>query len=660
MKIKHSSGEYYDLLPQTKIEITKYNPFLNDYGEQSVPVTLPSTAKNLQLLNNPHRGDARIKPIHRVDAQIQADSFVINARQAILSAQNRGDIETSFYLNEGAFYEKIKDVSLVEIFENKSIVFNNIDEAINFMHSLIVQTDHRFACFQVLTNNYILNEFYEKRADGFAAFQKEVVTTEVIDDKTITIPKGFYITPFVKIKHLLEEILSHFGYTLQPSFLDQEPFSNMCLLNDNLDTIVNNRIDYLDIIPNIMVSTFFDLIRKFNMELIPNEINKTVSLVHFDEILDNPTSEDLTPYVTSELLFDYSNDYKQLKISSEHLRIPAEVYGFRWYSQSATVSTLQNIESLPVSIIAANYPTAYVRREDNAIVRDGIFGDKIIREIVGNLSNSYYDGGILPAEEKTFPDVIPDIYTYMWNQEIPFMTYPYVGPGRALHSTIILTDESQTQQSDAGELKPMLCFCYRDNYYKYDVGTLSNYSWSGEKLWNHTLAYNGVDGIFEKFWRKRDNLIRNAMIPMRADLQLKEVQKHSLTTMRRVIVRNQSYIISELKYVPGEKDPQPCLLYSTKHQEPISIARTESDYFPQRIYKWEIKSQKSNTVAKHFIYKTSRTTFYPLHPTSAQYSAGGKYHQKVYNVEYGHYDNNQQFVKEADGTLTVWLEPALY
>ena len=58
-----------------------------------------------------------------------------------------------------------------------------MDEAIDFMHSLIVTTDSRFACFQVLTDKYILNEFSGKRADGFAAFRKEVVTTETIDEK---------------------------------------------------------------------------------------------------------------------------------------------------------------------------------------------------------------------------------------------------------------------------------------------------------------------------------------------------------------------------------------------------------------------------------------------------------------------------------------------
>ena len=150
------------------------------------------------------------------------------------------------------------------------------------------------------------------------------------------------------------------------------------------------------------------------------------------------------------------------------------------------------------------------------------------------------------------------------------------------------------------------------------------------------------------------------MIGMEAEVILSESQKFSISTLRSVMVKGQPYLLSELKYVPGDKDPQTCLLYSTKLQEPISSARTESDYFHERTYKWELKTEKSNTTAKHFIYKTSRTTFYPPHPSQAQYTAGGRYFERIYQVEYGHYDINQNFIKEADGTITVWLEAVLY
>lgn len=657
MKITHPSGQPYDLFPDTEIELTRFNPFFHELGEQSVPISLPASKKNLALLNSPHRGDSKEKPILRLDAQIQTSTYVVKARQAILSVRNKSGIETSFYLNEGAFYERIKNVPLQEIFVDKSIIFPSITAAINFMHSLIVTEDNRFSCFQVITDQHVLNEFFGKRADGFAAFRREVETVDVIDDRTITVPPGFFITPFPKVKHILQEVLTYFGYMLKSSFLDNMPFSNMCLLNDNIDTIVNSRIDYVDIIPDITVSEFFSLLRKFNMEIIPDEKDKTVSIVHFDEMLTNPIAADLSNNITSEINYNFSNEYKQLKLSSEHLRVPAEIYSFN--SSQRAVSTNQEIESIPLSQIVNKFPTAYIRREDNALIRNGVFGDKFLTEIVGNLSNSYYDGGTLLPEEKTFPDVIPDVFSSLYDSQYVFMTYPYVGKGRALHSTIVMSDETQDQTSEAGKLKPMLCFSYRDDFYKYDIGTLSNYDWMGVRLWDYSLTYNGVDGIFEKFWRKRDSLLRNAMVNMEVELILSESEKHALSAVSRVLIKNQPYFISEIKYTPGKIEPHLCQFYTVNIQEPATSARTESDYFPVRLYKWELKSQKSNNTARHFRYKTSRTTFYPPHPTTAQYNAGGRYFERVYQVEYGHYDQNQNFVKETDGTLTVWLEAVL-
>lgn len=57
---------------------------------------------------------------------------------------------------------------------------------------------------------------------------------------------------------------------------------------------------------------------------------------------------------------------------------------------------------------------------------------------------------------------------------------------------------------------------------------------------------------------------------------------------------------------------------------------------------------------------TEPVAFYPEDPTPAQYAAGGKYHQRTYNVEWGRLPFDETSEKLGDGTITVWLEPALY
>lgn len=673
MKITHPSGQPYDLDIDTKLEMTRYNPFFNEKGEQSIPISLPASDHNLALLKHPEITAGRSKIARRLDAQIQSGIFSVNARQAILSARKNESIETSFYLREGAFYEKTKDISLQEIFEEKSIEFDNIDAAIAFMRSLLPNTDKRFTCFQVLTESYVLNKRSNAtHSDGYSKFVKEDETTETIDEKTITVPKGFYLTPFIKVKHLLEEVLSYIGYTLGPSFLDNPPFSDMCFLNNNIDSIVSNRIDYAVIVPNITVAVFFDILRKFNLELIPDEQKKVVHLTFFDDIVNSPISENLSANVAGELHVHYHHDYKQLKLTSDRLPIPAELNIINaGRMRDARIRTSEPKDrNVSLLSIVTQYPTAYIRKLDGAIVRDGFKGDSSFVEKVGSLSFDYFAGGILEVEEKSFPDVIPDVYYGMIDSGISNGSYPFVGDGRALYSSMLLSNESEEnitegEKNDNTELDPMLCFSHVSNAGEFRMGTINNYSIYGDRLWDYSLMFNGVDGIFERFWRKRDDLLRNALLEVEADLLLSEHQKFTLSTMNRVTIDGQHMFISELSYTPESNSVEPCKLLTTKLQEPISIAKTETEYFTPQQYKWKIaRAEKSwewpsgrPSSGYAYRYLTEPVTFYPPFPTEAQYNAGGKYYERVYEVEYGQYDpRSGAFNILGTGTVSVWLE----
>lgn len=668
MRIIHASGEAYELKPDTHLELSRTNPFFHQIGEQSLPISLPGSAHNLMLLQQPQLADNRKKLSSRIDTQIQSGIFVVNARQAILSAREDDDIETSFYLREGAFYEKIKDISLIEIFAEKKIEFANVDAAIEFVRSLITITDHRFACFQVITEKYMINQFSTTRIDGFASLFKEKETTENIDNKQITVPKGFYISPFIKVKHVLEEVLAWFGYTLAPSFLDNPPFSDMVFLNDNLDTIVNARINYVDIVPNITVSTLLQILRKFNLEIISDEQTKTIHLKLFEDIMAAPATADLSYAVRDKCKINYHHNYRQIKLSSEKQILPAETYAFYYnnplykYSLEYMNSDFQNIFS-----ILAQYPSAYLRKYDGAVLVDGFRGASAFQKWLGSLSIGYFAGGVLPAEEKNFPDVVPEVVTTVSSYAGGYtevLSYPYAGTGRFLQSAIQLSDESITDKTSSTELKPMLCFVYRST--SYDIGTLSNYDKTGVRLWNYSLQYNGEDGIFERFWRRYDNLLRNAFLEVEFNLLLSEKDKFQLSSHEKINILSQEYLLSKIKYVPEMRIVESGTFFSLKLQDPVSIARTESEYFIPSSYKWILKNSKNFTVSppqqayETIKYKSEPIAFFPLPPTEAQYTAGGRYFEFQYEVEYGYTDIRYgKFTKLGDGVVTAWLEAAL-
>lgn len=662
MNITHPSGEAYDLLPDTEIEITRFNPFFNDLGEQSVPIALPPTDKNMRLLGHPDRLDNAGKVPSRVDAVINSGAYSVVARQAILSARKNESVQTSFYLNEGAFYEKIEDLTLSEIFADKKVQFSDVDAAIVFMTGLLTADDPRFAVFEVLTDNYALNEVYPAASGAY--FYKERETEEVIDDTRVTVPKGFYISPFVKVRHVLEEVLTHLGYRLGASLFDYVPFRNMVFLNNNLDTIVGAAINYVDIIPNITVKTLFSILRKFNLEVYPDEINRVVHLVQFDSALNETPSVDITQYVVSHPLIDYSGDYTQVKLSSEQLSLPGELSRLTYLSgKNTTRRTIKvgsgDTGSLSLFEIVNQYPTAYVDSSEGALVRDGVRGDRIITERIAPLSMPYYDGGPIPVEEYSFPDVVPAFYGLA----------PYVGQGRTLQSKIELqssvsgedVEDLQDETASPEELKAMLCLYYRKN--GYCTGTLYNYDFEGNRLWDYALTWYGADGIFERFWRSRDTLMRNAMLSVELDVVLPEHLKISLPSMRRVSYKGQNYLLSQLQYSTKANSQSMCSLLSTKLQSPVSRARASSAILRGRKYKWIVRRTYSvtGTPGRPLAYRfaSEPVAFYPPDPTEEQYNSGGRYYERTYVVEYGTTGRDNDFQKIGDCDMTAWLEPEL-
>lgn len=674
MKVTHPSGQDYDLYPDSEIEVTRFNPFFHEFGEQSVPVSIPATPKNLQLLGYPDRLDNINKSISRLDTTIQSGLYSIVGRQAILSAQRKASIETSFYFNEGAFYEKMSDLTLSEIFEEKKVEFASIDAAISFMHNLLTNDDPRFAVFEVATDNYQLNELEYYLGQYY--FVKDGETEEVIDDVRVTVPKGFYITPFVKVKHVLEDVFSFMGYTLAPSFLDNPPFNYMVFLNDNLDTIVGNSINYVDLVPNVTVKKLLDVLRKFDIEFIPDEVNRIINIVPFDQGLQDAPSADLTSYAISVPIVNYHNEYKQVKLSSERLPLPSELSRIIYYSQSRGRRKIKtgtsNEDSLLLIEILSQYPTVYLRKVDGAIVRDGVRGDQIFTEKVSSLSMSYCAGGNLTVQPFPFSDVVPDMYVETSQSPGGSISsiYPYVGKGRALQSKIQFSNDAEGEdeggsstsgsQTSPEELRPMLCLYYRKS--NRTNGTLYNYDNEGNRLWNFSLMWNGEDGIFEKFWRKRDALLRNALLEVRVDVRLSENLKLSIPSARRVSFDSQNYLISELKYSTKENSIGSCTLLSTKIQTPISEAKSAFEFFREKIYKWNIRRTYSVTGAPgnplSYRFASEPVAFYPPDPTPQQYASGGRYYERKYTVEYGR-TIQDNFNKIGDCEMDVWLEPVL-
>lgn len=210
----------------------------------------------------------------------------------------------------------------------------------------------------------------------------------------------------------------------------------------------------------------------------------------------------------------------------------------------------------------------------------------------------------------------------------------------------------------------MLSFYFLDSNLGFNTGTIHNYDLTGQKLWNHSLAFNGEDGIFERFWRRYDDLLRNALLEVRGDFLLTEDLKMMLSSYKSVKLNSQKVIPSEIKYIPGENIAQECIFLTTKLQEPITRAKYITEYFKDGGFKWVLKIERNFTntppsgTFEIIKYKSEPTAYFPNNPTQEQYDAGGRYYEMTYEVEYG-YGTLFTYTKVGEGTITTYLEAKL-
>ena len=121
MKITHiPSGKPYQLAPDTQLTVERTNPFFNDYGEQTIPVSLPDSEYNRSLLDYPGSIQRKEK-VAMIDASIQDGEYYNVCRQAILSISPKEGIETSFYINDGSFYSRLDETYLTDIFSGETV-----------------------------------------------------------------------------------------------------------------------------------------------------------------------------------------------------------------------------------------------------------------------------------------------------------------------------------------------------------------------------------------------------------------------------------------------------------------------------------------------------------------------------------------------------------
>ena len=440
---------------------------------------------------------------------------------------------------------------------------------------------------------------------GTPDFYNAVPRTEQDGDTTIDLAAGYYMSPFIRGNYLLKRILAHFGYTLNDNFFTHTtPFPDMVFINNCADALITGTIRITDLLPDCSCSTILDVYRKkFCCEFVPNEVEHTVDIILFNEVLDLPPQVDLGKYLASPVNIDYPEAYKQIILSSEE-----------------QVSSPQEVETLDsIANLFAKYKQVFINPLDGSFCRKGyffwvIFKDLTVLPFNQKVSESYmryYAGGNLETHDISVPDCQPVMLNNKFN--VSEDVFPYIGAANFLNSKLVANNTAEEEASSDGgassdvRLKPMLMFAYTDS--GYPRGTITNYTRNLSlgstdpytRLWDYALTYNGSDGIFEKFYRRLDGIYRNSMHSITADLLLPIHLKQSLSPYLPVSLNGENLLLNVLKYnLGGGLQPLETSFYTYRLYEPVSSAKPFADYNLSTGYVWEVKQEKTTLTKEQY------------------------------------------------------------
>ncbi len=587
--IDKTTGRDYQLKSGTTIEIERANPYLNEWGEQSLPLDLPDSTRNRLLTGYPDSIANTAKPKADIEVMLTDGAYQLPARMAVLGAVKDEAITVSAYINEGSFYSRMQGASLTDVLDGETVEgVTTVAGALRFCASVMDGSDDRFLCFPVYVAEEELDDgtpryYMLNRWDADTqTFWNAVPRQESQDNTGVTLAPGCNVTPFLRVNWLLAHVFAHFGYTLKDNFFTQTPpFPDMVLLNNTADVCINGTIKLSQLVPDMTCAELLDVMRhRFCCEFIPDETARTVDIVLLKDALASTPTADLTDSQAGEAEIEYVETYRQLRLENAATQEDGGALG--------TADTLQEaIDKCAVLGYDGEQGRIIAKGKlflPKTIAWGTVFGDTDDRGIydaekcVAGPSSPYQADSTLETETVTLTDQYAEMRrTDLYKGVAWWNLLPFVGGRRWLNSVVTATgstdtDSADDHQTDNTELKPMLCFGVPNA--KKPLGTTTAYA-NGQHCFGYSLSLLGEEGCYEKFWRDYDALLRNSLHTVRLQLLLTQRQKMELRAHLPVMWRGQKMIIDRLSYTIGDESQLPeSELRTTRLYEPVSEADT--------------------------------------------------------------------------------------
>lgn len=567
-----------DLPEDFNAELSRTNPFLTDEGSQSIPLTIPITENNMKLLGWTYRPNSTHRPFKRVPAVLVDNTLHIKGEIVTTEAHPIDGISASFYYQEGRLYEKIKDLKLGDIpWPRYEGPYNGLDANVSYWMNYLLASmeieiyNQDFYVFSVITDEEHIVYKDEELKDAkemqklilnkFVSYNKEVYfyaeTTHTYysdfgDNATeYTLPVGYGVTPFLRLRYILTKIFEHLGYTFDTTYFDEDiSLSRLCLINNTADAITGGFLDYSQLIPaEETIEDFLELCQK-NLGFKFVEESNTIRMVYWRELLSAHPDQDLSAYIRNHAAF--------IKVDPKSILIQYEPT----YELPDSVVEKQTLKRMP---------------------------DKGVEEVDLSTQN-----------QLCFHD---SVYLYIFGEgTIWYLTAPRI-KGINHQNTDLINEDEETVEEKNNKLDIIFCFSIPEKQrminppvsgtdqgthvpgaqfgtqeYWYYGGSIHSYNYQNEIWGSFSLVANEItadinpdkkdtDNIFNSFYQELERFYRHAnqQLTMQALVPAHIISSMDITKPK--IINGMKVLIERIDYVLGRPDLCEITAYSMHEYE---------------------------------------------------------------------------------------------
>lgn len=544
LKIETSKG-VLDLGGELTLQVEEKSPVMNERGSQSLPLTVPATARNMLIMGFPHRLDGVEAPMGD-DKSCTVSDGVYHRRGVLnlVSASRREGITFNVGFDNSEAYEAWKKRKLNEL-SLPVIGSGDVEGLAGLLQDAydngggddLAVFPVAVAREEISTGNVntvywgLLNRVEDGSLVWRARTQEQPVDGTAMN---VSLPAGYGVTGFLYVWRVLELAFGDLGYEIESNPFkgpDAGDLAQLVVLNNVADAICTGYLNYSDLMPDCEVQAFLQALKvRFGLVYLLNQDTRRARLELIKDIIAQWPVTDLTRWQTQWPVVSYQA-HRQLKLSAKTSLYNAAPANERLedFVKTLPLSSITTVEELDPNMVA--HPTAF-----------------ILERVTGKLykwdenNHAYSDSGSGFFSWDPQSDGMETEELSSEDESVPMVKVEGAYLPGFITGAVHRHSYIKGCESDKEKNETPLAFVISYG----QAGRITPpANATGKRL---SLLFQWGDGLFSQFWMGYDDLLRRSFNKVEATMRMSAVDLLNLDLLKPVKYHGQPMLIDGFDY----------------------------------------------------------------------------------------------------------------